>query len=494
MGLQDHFLHRFFHPESVAVIGASRNPTRIGHHLLANLVRLGFRGRIYPIHPEPGEMLGLKTYPSIKDLPEVVDLAVIGVSNEITPALLEECARKGVKRAVLVAGGFSETGEKGRSTQLAMKNLLGSFGMRAVGPNALSPINSRNGLAVSFHPIERIQPGGLCLIFQSGLYEPRLEFLLGPFGLRLHKLLDLGNKMDVNEVEALSYMAGDPDTRVIGIHLESAEGGARQFFQVLRKASQKLPVVVLKSGRTEAGVRAAASHTGVMAGGNDTIFDAAIRQAGAIRAQGIEDFFEISKGLERLSRFSMKGPRVALATLPGGEGVIVTDLCEIMGLSPARISASSLEKLKPVFPGWEVGGNPFDLGVCVQFHNPAKVYEAYLEAMLNDPQVDAVAVMLPRWAARLPEEFLQPFEQVTTGQKPVVVWVPGMHGGEHSSLKWLEDRGIPVFPSPERAIRSLAALHSWCKAVGKTQKNVEPEGDLRDSDQDCGSSYLPRLA
>lgn len=466
---QNHFLHGFFHPQSVAVVGASRNPTRIGHHLLANLLRLGFQGRIYPIHPEPGEMLGLKTYPSIEDLPEVVDLAVIGVSHELTPALLEECARKGVKRAVLVAGGFSETGEKGRNTQTAMKNLLARFGMRAVGPNALSPINSRNGLAVSFHPLERIEPGGLCLIFQSGLYEPRLEFLLGPFGMRLHKLLDLGNKMDVNEVEALCYMAGDPDTRVIGIHLESAEGGAREFFGVLRQAAERVPVVVLKSGRTEAGVRAAASHTGVMAGGNDTLFDAAIRQAGAVRAQGIEEFFDLCKGLERLSGFHMKGPRVALATLPGGEGVIVTDLCEMMGLSSARISASSLEKLRPVFPGWEVGGNPFDLGVCVQFHSPPKVYETYLQAMLSDPEVDAVAVMLPRWAARLPEEFLKPFEQVTSRQKPVVVWVPGMYGGEHPPLKWLEDKGIPVFPSPEKAIKTLAALYSWCKAKGRGQ-------------------------
>ncbi|MEJ5376024.1 MAG: CoA-binding protein [bacterium] len=470
---ETNFLHGFFHPQSVAVVGASRNPTRIGHHLLGNLVHLGFQGRIYPIHPEPGEMLGLKTYSTIQELPEVVDLAVIGVSHELTPGILQECARKGVKRVVLVAGGFSETGEQGKKAQSAMKELLGRFGMRAVGPNALSPINSRNGLAVSFHPIERIEPGGLCLIFQSGLYEPRLEFLLGPFGLRLNKLLDLGNKMDINEVEALSYMYQDPHTRVIGIHLESAEGGAREFLGVIREAARKVPVVVLKSGRTEAGVRAAASHTGVMAGGNDALFDAALRQAGAIRAQGIEEFFDICKALERLSPFSMKGPRVALATLPGGEGVIVTDLCEMMGLRAARISDSSLEKLRPVFPGWEIGGNPFDLGVSVQFQHPVKVYQTYLQAMLSDPQVDAVAVMLPRWAARLPQDFLHPFQQVVPGGKPVVVWVPGMYGGEQPPLKWMEDRGIPVFPSPEKAIRTLAALYAWCRATGRIQEKMD---------------------
>lgn len=463
MGHQEHFLHAFFYPRSVAVVGASRNPTRIGHHLLANLLRLGFKGRIYPVHSEPGDMLGLRTYRTIQELPEVVDLAVIGVSHELTPQVIGECAQKGVKRAVLVAGGFSETGEDGKRVQAAMKELLGRYGMRAIGPNALSPINARTGLAVSFHPIERILQGGLSLVFQSGLYEPRLEWLFGPFGLRLNKLMDLGNKMDVNEVEVLSYMAEDPETRVIGIHLESAEAGAREFLRVLRHATCRVPVVVLKGGCTEAGVRAAASHTGVMAGGDDRLFHAAIRQAGAIRAQGIEDFFDLCKALERLSEAHMRGPRVALATLPGGEGVIVTDLCEIMGLTPARVSPSSMERLLSVFPGWEVGGNPFDLGVCVQFHDPVRVYGLYLEAMLEDPEVDAVAIMLPRWASRLPEDFLRPFEMVSRSKKPVVAWVPGMYGGEHPPLRWLEEKGVPVFPSPEKAIRALAALYRFSR-------------------------------
>lgn len=459
MGYQESLLHGFFYPTSVAVVGASRNPTRIGHHLLANLVRLGFQGRIYPVHPEPGEMLGLRTYRQIGEIPEVVDLAVIGLPHELTPGMLERCARRGIKRAVLVAGGFSETGEKGKEVQLGMKELLRRFGMRAIGPNALSPINAQNGLAVSFHPLERLPSGGLSLIFQSGLYEPRLEWLLGPFGLRLNKLMDLGNKMDVQEVEVLSYLAEDPETRVIGIHLESAEGGTREFIEAIKVATRKVPVVVLKGGRTEAGVRAAASHTGVMAGGEDKLWDAALRQAGAIRAQGIEEFFDLCKALERLSRAEMGGPRVALATLPGGEGVIVTDLCQMLGLEPAQVSSRTIERLRPVFPGWDVGGNPFDLGVCVQFHNPVDVYGLYLESMLEEPGVDAVAVMLPRWASRLPESFLRPFEMVCRSRKPVVVWIPGMYGGEHPPLEWLEQRGVPVFPSSEKAICALAALY-----------------------------------
>lgn len=465
--MEEDLLHGFFHPRSIAIIGASRNPTRISHNLLANLVRLGYKGRIYPVHPEPGPLLGIPTWRSVSQLPEVVDLAVIGVSHNLAPKALEECGRKGIKRVVLVAGGFSETGEEGRKVQEAMKGLLAEFGMRAVGPNALSPITAREGLAISFHPIERMVPGGVSLIFQSGLYEPRLEWLLNELGLRINKLMDLGNKMDVNEVEVLRYLAQDPNTRVIGIHLESAEGGWRNFFLALREAVKRSPVVVLKGGRTEAGATAAASHTGVIAGGDQKLFFFAMNQAGAIVAENIEEFFLLCKALERLKEKEMGGPRVALATLPGGEGVVVTDMCELMGLKPASPLPSSVEKLRPVFPDWEVGGNPFDLGVCVQFHSPVKVYELYLQVMLNDPQVDALAIMLPRWASRLSEDFLKPFEAVSSSKKPVIVWVPGMQGGESAALNWLEERGIPVFPSPHEGIKALGALYHYQRVKSK---------------------------
>lgn len=456
---QEDIFDGFFNPKSVAVIGASRNPARIGHNLVANLLRLQFRGRIYVIHPQGGELLGIPTFRTIKDLPEVPDLAVIGVPQDLAPELLRECASKGIKRAVIVAGGFSEAGEEGRKAQEEMRSIVREYRMRAVGPNALSPINPMAGLAVSFHPIENITPGGTSLIFQSGLYEPRLEWLVGNFGLRINKLMDLGNKMDVNEVEVMDYMLRDPQTKVIGIHLESAEGGARELWRTMKSAAIKhIPVVVLKGGRSESGARAAASHTGVMARFDDSLFQAALRQAGAIKADHIEDFFDLCKALERMSSRKMMGPRIAFATLPGGEGVIVMDLCEMMGLRPAVISPSSIEKVRGVFPRWDIGGNPFDLGVCLQFHNPVKVYDLYLEAMLQDPGVDAIALMLPRWASRLPQEFLKPFERAFEAPKPTVVWIPGMFGGESPGLRHLEDNGIPVFPSPEKAIRALSCL------------------------------------
>ena len=191
--IADHFLHRFFYPESVALIGASGNPLRINHHLIANLIKLGYKGRIYPINPKEVEILGIKAYPDIKSVGEVVDLAVIAVSQTQTPGLLKECIDKGIRRVVLVAGGFSEIGAEGRRIQGEMARLVRQSGIRTIGPNALSPINPRTGLAVSFHPLERLLTGGLSLIFQSGLYEPRLHWLFHDFNLHLNKLIDLGN-------------------------------------------------------------------------------------------------------------------------------------------------------------------------------------------------------------------------------------------------------------------------------------------------------------
>jgi len=454
-----HFLHKFFYPESVAIVGASRNPFRVNYHLVANLVKLGFQGRIYPVNPEAGDILGLKAYPSLKSIEGPVDLAVVAVSHQATPSLLKECIEKGIKRVVLVAGGFSETGEEGRKVQKEMAALLKENGVRAIGPNALSPINPATNFAVGFHSIDKIKNGGLSLIFQSGLYEPRIEWLFSDFNLHLNKLIDLGNKMDINEVDALTYLVGDPQTRVIGIHLESVEGGGREFLRLIREASRDKHVVVLKSGRTDAGARAAASHTGVIVQGSDRVFDAALKQAGAIRAQTIEEFFDLTRALERFGTLLLPGNRVAIATLPGGEAVIVTDLCQYEGLTMAGLQEQTINKIRPIFPPWEISVNPFDLGVALQFNDPRKVYPTLLDALVNDRNVDVIAMQIPSRAFNIPREFFQFFPQSLKAQKPIAVWVAGIPSGRVEVLEWLEEQNIPVFPNPEKVIRALAALH-----------------------------------
>jgi acyl-CoA synthetase (NDP forming) len=458
--ITDHFLHKFFYPESIALIGASNNKSRANYHLVRNQVKLGYLGRMYPVNPKEKEVCGVKAYPNVSSIGEVVDLAVIAVSQAQTPKILRECLEKGIKRLVLVAGGFSETGEEGRKIQHQMLEMVRESGARAMGPNALSPINPRHNFAVSFHSIKKIKPGGLSLIFQSGLYEPRISWLFSAFNLHLNKLIDLGNKMDLNEVDALSYLVFDPTTRVIGLHMESIEGDGRRFLDLIRQASEMgKRVVVLKSGRTEEGARAAASHTGVLVKGNDKVFDRLLKQCGAVRAYTIEEFFDLARALERFNSLTLKGDRIAVVTLPGGEAVIMTDLVQQEGMKMAKATKETVEKLRPIFPPWEISANPFDLGVSLQFNNPLKVFETLVSALSEDENVDALHIQIPDRILFLPREFFQIFHRAPALGKPLVLWVAGMEPGNHEILQWLEEQGIPVFPMPEKGIRALSALH-----------------------------------
>jgi acyl-CoA synthetase (NDP forming) len=465
----DHPLHKFFYPESVALIGASANPLRPSYNLVGNQVKLGYQGRMYPVHPTEKEILGVKVYPTVRDIEETVDLAVIAVSQAQTPKVLQECIEKGIRRVVVVAGGFSETGEEGRKIQRQMLDLVRRSGVRAIGPNALSPINPRHNFAISFHPLERINTGGLSLIFQSGLYEPRLRWMFSAFNLHLNKLIDLGNKMDLNEVDALSYLVFDPMTRVIGIHLESIEGEGRQFLDLIHQASALgKHVVVLKSGRTEEGAKAAASHTGVLLKGSDQVLDRLLKQCGAIRAYTIEEFFDLARALERFGPLTLKGDRIAVATLPGGEAVVMTDLVQQEGLKMAKANEKTIKKLKSIFPPWEISANPFDLGVALQFNNSIRVYETLVEAMSEDENVDALHLQIPDQILLLPKEHFKMFLRASALGKPLALWVAGLEPGTHATLQWLEEHGIAIFPTPEKAIRALSALHQL-SAQGKSR-------------------------
>ncbi len=457
---EEHFLDKFIEPESVAIIGASNNSTGINYHLVANLINLGFKGRIYPVNPKEKEIMGLRAYPGVKDIPEAVDLAVIGVSQALTLEILKECIEKGLKRVTVIAGGFSEAGEKGKKNQEQMAQIVKESGIRVIGPNALSPINVPANFCISFHPIKSMKPGGLSLIFQSGLYEPRFHWLLSDFNYRINKLIDLGNKMDINEVDALGYLVEDPGTRVIGIHLENIEGDGREFQRLIREATARNKrVVLLKSGRSEAGARAAASHTGALVQGSDLVFEGAMRQCGAIRAYNMDEFFNITRALERFGDLSLKGNRILLATFPGGEGVILTDLCEKEGLRLADVNDTTLQKLRSVFPPWDIPPNPWDLGLTTQFNNPGDVYETLLEAAIADSNVDALAIQLHSTALLFPKELMEMLSRAVDAQKPVVLWLPGMESGRHETLEWLEEKQVLVFSSPENAIRALSALH-----------------------------------
>lgn len=453
-----------FHPKSIAIVGASRNPSTPNYNLLANLVRLKFPGKLYPVNPNVQQIDGMKVYPSLRSIKGDVDMVVSSVPAPATLDIIRDCVHKRVKVVVIVSGGFSEVGQDGRKAQQEIALLLRQAGIRAIGPNCLSPINTSNNLAIGFDLHEKLRKGNTSFILQSGFYEPRLEWLFWDFNLGINKLLDLGNKIDITEVDALEYLAADPTTKVIAIHLESIAGESRRFFQLLKETSKEKPIVVLKSGRTEAGAAAASSHTGAMVKGSPLVFDAALAQAGVVRARTLDEFFDYAKVFEFLAPLELSGNRIAIACLSGGEAAVVTDLCQERGFALAKVNPDTYVKLQEVGPPWKVAPNPFDIGVSGQFH-PMEVYQTFFEAMNDDPNVDCIAAQLPTFRnISIPDSILKLFLEPifkTRQKKPVVIWLMEETQHYRTPIQLLEENRVPVYPTAERAIKALSALHTY---------------------------------
>jgi acetyltransferase len=463
-----HFLDTFFYPRSIAVIGAGRSPDTLNFNLVGNLVNLKFGGRIYPVNPNADEILGLKAYPDLRSIEADIDLAVVAVPATKALEAVKDCVAKRVKCLTLVPGGFSEIGEDGKKLQNEIFDLLRESKIRAIGPNTLSPINSRNNLVISFSRVEKLPQGKLSLIFQSGLYEPRLRWLFWDFHIHLSKLIDLGNKMDVNEVEVLEYLSQDTETGCIAMHLESIAGDPKEFMQLLQSTTRDKPVVVLKSGRTEEGAKAASSHTGAIIRSSDAVVEAALRQSGAIRAQGLDEFFDLAKIFEYLP--PLKKNRISVATGSGGEGVIATDLCRTNGFTLAQLSSQTKTKLRSVFPPWDIGVNPLDIGVCSQFNWGTNIRNIFLEAIADDHDVDCLALSLD-WlngSAIDIDKLVEPFREVIRRDKPVVTWITDPHVGKEV-VEQLELNRIPVYTSAERAIGALGAFYRYHRFKGMTE-------------------------
>jgi acetyltransferase len=468
-----HFLDNFFWPESVAVVGATDNPIKINFRLVQNLVHLNFAGKIYPVNPRAKEILGLKTYARLQDIPEKVDLVVTAVPAAVTLDVIKQCDDIGVRQVVIITGGFSEGGEEGKRLQKEIASFIKEKGIRALGPNTLSPINTANNFAISYNPIRKLSRGGLSLGFQSGFYEPKVNWLFS--GFRINKMLDMGNKMDMNELDVLEYFDRDPGTKAIAMHVESIRSDARDFFNLLKKVSKQKPVVVFKTGRTVAGSKAAASHTGSIARENDLLFDGMLKQAAAIRAQNLEEFFDFAKAIEYLE--SPEGNHLATIIMSGGEGVMATDSCELNGLEPARMSRATRDKLKHIFPPWEIPLNPFDAGVSMEFHmsNPMDFFSA-LSAIPEDENVHSTIMQMPpslfdfslsdpnfseEMALHMCKELTRSFSKIRQVGKPFAMWRTAMHGQEEKWVEMIQAEGIPVFQSSERAIKALAALYRF---------------------------------
>jgi acetyl coenzyme A synthetase (ADP forming)-like protein len=466
----------FFNPKVVAVVGASRRPGKVGYELLRNL-RESFKGRLYVVNPEAKEILGVPCYPSLSDVPDDVDVAVVVVPAEKVIDVAEEAGRKGVKGLIVISSGFKEVGPEGAERERRLVEVVRRYGMRLIGPNCVGVYVPKSGMNTLFLSRERQgYPGHGFIAFasQSGAFGSAVLDWAAMRGIGISKFISYGNKADVDEVDVLKYLVEDEDTRVITLYIEGVERG-REFFSTLREVTKYKPVVVLKSGRTEAGARAAASHTGSLAG-SDAVYDAAFKQCGAIRAYGMEELFDLATALGMQPPAA--GDRVAVLTVGGGSGVMATDALVDLGLRVPRLSDDTVAKLRKVLLPFASPYNPVDVtGSAVDEH----LVEA-IEIILKSGEVDAVMwlpyYMVPGITPELNRKFVSRVRKVFQEIGRVVPIVGVATGGSYTAIyaREAESMGIPMYISPERAAKAIKALVDygrWLRRSGTFDYYIE---------------------
>jgi acetate---CoA ligase (ADP-forming) len=443
-------LESFFEPRSVAVVGASREEGKVGHDVLRNLIQYEFQGEIYPINPKADEIMGLKCYPSVSSVPGDVDLVVLVIPAKIAIPVLEDCAKKKVKAVIIITAGFKEVGREGADLERQVVEIAHKNGMRIVGPNCLGLISTPSNLNASFAD-GMPEKGGIAFLSQSGAFGTAvLDWAIGE-KIGFSKFISVGNKADVDETDLIRAIGDDAESKVLLGYIESVENGPA-FMKTVREVTKKKPIIMFKSGGTEAGARAASSHTGALAG-SDKAYDAAFRQVGVLRARKVVDLFDW--GLAFSSQGRIKGPNVGLVTNAGGPGIIATDAIEESDLKMATLAKETIESLRAPLPPTANLYNPVD----VIGDAKADRYEVAIRGVLKDPNVDGLIVILTPQTSTEPEltaELIVKAAQST--DKPVLACYMG---GPRVApgAKILMQNGVPVYPFPERAVMAMDAMY-----------------------------------
>jgi len=446
--------------KSVAVIGASRDPLKPGAQLLNVLKKVGFQGQVAGVNPQGGQVFEMPLYRNLEEIPFPVDLAVLHIPPASVPAALEECARKGVKGVVISAEGFAEAGPQGAKYQEEVRNILRSTGMRGFGPNTLGLVNTATGLTTSYYSGPRmLRPGSIGFVSQSGIFVGALlRYLSSLEGFQLSKGIGLGNKVDVDESEALAYLMEDEQTRIIGMYLEDIRDG-RKFLQVAREAAARKPVLLLKGGRTKEGARATASHTASLAV-EDSVFEGAVRQAGILRLFAIDEFINTLKGF--LNMPLPRGGRIALVTYSGAQAIMSIDAAIEEGLEVAHFREDTRQKIARVIATPSKAQNPVDLFPDMLSHGFEKTAMEVLQALLEDDGVDAIIFIS---FAIFGAEPYRPIVDLLQGRctKPVFFSLLGTKKDIEVSRSFLEEHHIPCLDFPEMAVRVLARMRKYAR-------------------------------
>lgn len=447
-------IQKMFYPESVAVVGASPTPTNIGRNIIQNLLGWEFPGRIYPVNPKGEDVYDLQGYASLDDVPGEVDLVVAFVPARVVPAIMDQCARKGVTRMAIPSGGFSESGEEGVALTRIIKEKAEEYGIRFVGPNGLTIINAGNGLCLPFVPMKKRAPGGISIISQSGGVGLSLIMFLDNQSAHFNKFISVGNKVNMDELDFLEYLGRDPETRVICMFLESVARG-RELYEVASKIEK--PILVYKANTTEIGARTASSHTAALAN-DDAVLDDALRQAGVFRVDSIKKLTEMARAFELPP---MRGNRVAVVSPAGGYAVMLSDEAHKRGFEFPPLDKKLVEGFREYVRGDVIRlGNPLDLGDILS--SDAIVYA--IDQVTGQDDIDGVIVVLMR---RADSQYDGAYSMLSREVYPDIGEIMKRHNKPITFcllslchyLRHVQNRmDYPIFENPEDAVEAMAFL------------------------------------
>ncbi|MGB3944290.1 MAG: acetate--CoA ligase family protein, partial [Methanothrix sp.] len=439
-------LRELFYPKSIAVIGASGTRGKLGWNVFSNLISHDFKGELYPINPKAESILGVKAYPRIGAVGKPIDVAVILVQASMTPEVVRECCDCGVKYVIVESAGFAEMGEEGRKIEEEMKAITDSRGVRLLGPNCSGIINTHCSMVQSIGIVDALSKGNIGLISQAGVCAAGMLWGLRhimDFGI----VATIGNKLDINETDMLEAVSADENVEVVCMYLESVKGG-RRFIDAARRITREKPIIALKSGRTEAGKRAVASHTASMAG-DDLVYSAVFSQAGVIRARDYEHMFNLARAVSKQPLPEKEG--VFIITYAGSLGVISADAVIDEGMRLAELEDDLKERLLDLLPEYVGGTNPVDY----TFSMDAETVKRTIEIGVESEDVGSFIVILQ---AEILGSYVDPLGRIDYQGKPIMVCVAGKEFAMDEVIR-MENAGMPVYQTPEQCADAISVMY-----------------------------------
>jgi acetyltransferase len=452
------------YPASIAVVGASSNPQKVGHAVLKNIIDGGFEGSIYPINPKSEFILDIKCYASLQEIPDSVDCAVIVVNRDIVISVMKDCAKKHVKAVIVISSGFGETNEEGKKTQNELVQLARLSQITMMGPNCLGLINPWQKLNASFgQPIG--EKGDIALVSQSGALITSIQDWAQENNVGFSLIASIGNKASIDEVDFFEYLKGDTNTKVIAAYLEDISRG-QEFMRIAERVGKIKPLVILKSGRSRAGAKAASSHTGSLAG-SDAAYECAFRRLGVIRAGSIEHLFDVSTALAYQSL--PKGNRIAVITNAGGPGIMMSDALELSGLEVIDIDDKTKSNLLEFLPPSASVNNPID----VLGDADSERYGKSLDAALKSKSVDGVVIILTPQKMTDAEAIAREIVKISKKySKPVMTCFMGANTVK-KGVKILQENNIPQYSVPQRAARAMFEMVKYNNYKSRPLRIIE---------------------